>query len=262
MFDALGDRMKEYEHNSRHFLCKKQPVIIRVDGRAFHTFTKQFERPFDAEFTSLMNLATLRLLQEAQGSRLAFTQSDEISILLTDLEAVNTEAWFGNNLQKLCSLSSSIVTSEFTCEYVGLYLNKWKNNTPIKHLPTFDARAFSLPIHEVENYFIWRQNDCLRNSLQSYAQSKFSHKELEGKGRNEQIELLKASGFDWEKDIPLKLRQGRIFVRDVTEDGAWTIVPNEVDFKSKDGRDLFKVLLASPDYYKGITPPSWFINGE
>jgi len=212
MPDSLGDRMKGYENVSRIYLPRRLPVIIRVDGRAFHTFTKGFQRPFDEVLAQAMRETAIALCKEISGAKLAYTQSDEISILVTNNDTLETQPWFNNNLQKLVSLSASTATLAFdkafywaTVTYKGdgqmfqVYAKASKT-------ATFDSRAFVLPPDEVTNYFIWRQQDAVRNSIQMVAQSLYSHKELQNKNCDDLQEMIFQKGINWNHYEPWKKR--------------------------------------------------------
>lgn len=216
--DSLGDRMKSYEGISRIYLTKRTPVIIRIDGKAFHSFTKGFQRPFDDVLIKAMQMTAKHLCENIMGCKLAYTQSDEISLLLVDYERQETQPWFENNLQKLVSVSASMATlafNKFFHESRINYLNDERSN--IDWIPCgygkefalmqserqdekyekaevagamFDARAFILPKEEVCNYFIWRQQDASRNSIQMVAQSLFSHKQLQNKNCDQLQEMM------------------------------------------------------------------------
>jgi tRNA(His) guanylyltransferase len=157
--DTLGTRMKDnYENRFRYQLTRRIPVIIRVDGRAFHTLTQGCE-PFDLKFSKAMTDTAIYLCNEIQGVKCVYKQSDEISLLLVDYDLITTQAWFDYNLQKIVSISAALASVKFT-ELFGKFA-------------TFDSRAFNIPIDEVCNYFIWRQKDWLRNSIEMLAQSHF-----------------------------------------------------------------------------------------
>lgn len=206
--DSLGDRMKGYENAYRMYLPRRLPVIVRVDGRAFHTLTKCFKRPFDFLFHNVMVKTATALCQEISGAKIAYTQSDEISVLITNNDTIDTQPWFGNNLQKLVSLAASIATLNFNNALKYESLSKvaytvensiYLNN--IYHIAwqraTFDARAFVLPEDEICNYFIWRQQDATRNSIQAAAQALYSHKELHNKNQNDLQEMIFQKGINW-----------------------------------------------------------------
>lgn len=196
MKDMLGDRMKSnYENVTRNYLTRRTPVIIRIDGKAFHTFTKNFEKPFDMMLNSVMQMVTDDLVKNIQGCVLGYTQSDEISLLLVDYENLNSEAWFGYNIQKCASVAASMATmlfnkylfatwQEIACDeeydesldvYLDNVLNAYDNGA------VFDARCFNIPKEEVLNYFVWRQNDCYRNAINAIGQEYFSYIDLNHK---------------------------------------------------------------------------------
>ena len=247
--DSLGDRMKGYENAFRHYLPRRMPVIIRIDGKAFHTYTKGFHKPFDSILMKVMHETAYDLCKKIEGVKLAYVQSDEISLLLTNDDTLETEPWFGNNLQKLCSIAASTATLAFhkamqqciydftysfsigTREETYAFLEKeygyskefmqseewgWyfhRIQTSHCNGAVFDARAFVLPKEEVTNYFWWRQLDASRNSIQMVAQSYFSHKELQGLKCNElQNKLLIEKNINW-NDYPSKCRRGSCIVK-------------------------------------------------
>lgn len=209
--DDLGNRMKGYENISRYYLTKKTPIIIRIDGKAFHSFTKGFKRPFDNILMESMQETAKYLCQNIMGCKLAYTQSDEISLLLVDYERVKSQSWFENNLQKMCSVSTSMATMYFNkifSQFVDIYIEYDAKMSDVKYVDTllravekgamFDARAFIIPKEEVCNYFIWRQQDATRNSIQMVAQSMFSHQKLQNKNCKELQELIfQEKGMNW-----------------------------------------------------------------
>ncbi len=216
MRDALGARMKEqYEFRTRYLLPRRTYTIIRCDGKAFHTFTRHFSKPWDASIIEAMDAAAVALCEQAQSASFAYVQSDEISVLLTDFARPETAAWFDGNVQKIVSVAASVVTAEFNRSLLANYMvDKYSK------MAHFDARVFTIPDYvEVANYFIWRQQDAIRNSIQSLAHSKFSHAELEGKSGAEMQEMLfQEHGINWAKE-DLGNKNGR-YVRN-SPDG-WT----------------------------------------
>ena len=198
MTQALGERMvANYEYRTRYMLPRRTYTIIRVDGKTFHSL--ELEKPFDETLTRAMNEAAFALCEEAQGCRFAYAMSDEISFLLTDFEKTTTEAWFDANLQKIVSVSSSIVTAAFN-----------ENFDTVCH---FDARVFTIPDPvEVENYFIWRQRDCVRNSISMLARSLYSHKQCDNKNSSELQEMCFKAGKNW-NDVSVENKRGRVFER-------------------------------------------------
>lgn len=190
--DSIGNRMKNnYECRYRIKLTRRMPVIIRLDGKAFHTLTRECKKPFDNVFQAVMQYTALILCSEIQGAKCAYVQSDEISILLTDFDRLTTDAWFDYNLQKIVSVSAGIASVHFT--------SKWGIETPA----VFDSRAFNIPKEEVCNYFIWRQQDWLRNSIQMLSQVHYSHAQLNKKKSADMHEMLHQKGINWATLAPV-----------------------------------------------------------
>jgi tRNA(His) 5'-end guanylyltransferase len=234
--DSLGDRMKEnYENRSKTYLTRRVPVIIRLDGKAFHTFTKGMKRPYDEIFHNTMNKTTQYLCENIQGCKLGYTQSDEITLLLTDYDAITTDAWFGYSVQKMCSIAASMATVAFNRFFAYEYeeLNRWVSECPhtredeeymyamydkMVQGAMFDARCFNIPIDEVVNCFIWRQQDATRNAIQMLGQCNFSHKELHGKSCNMiQDMLMVQKGINF-NDMPTAFKRGICCYRTTKEE--------------------------------------------
>jgi tRNA(His) 5'-end guanylyltransferase len=212
MKDPLGDRMKDfYEDRTRYKLARRTNTIIRIDGKAFHTYTKGLQRPFDQGLMEDMNKTTEYLCQNIQGAKFGYVQSDEISILITDYDDIDTHAWFDANLQKMASIAASLATAEFnrlrlirkmntTVATAGSILEQFKH-------AMFDARVFQIPYQEeVINYFLWRQQDATRNSISSVAQSLYSAKELHGKKTSDMQEMIFQKGINWNDFTPREKR--------------------------------------------------------
>lgn len=200
---SLGDRIKAYEACSAPRLTPNVPVVIRVDGRAFHTFTRGMRRPFDQVLMKVMVDAAVETAREMQGFKLGYVQSDEASFLLTDYDSHETAAWFGNEVNKLVSLSASLFTGYFNAAFHG------------EHPPAaFDSRAFSVPREDAPNAFVWRQQDWSRNSLQMVARAHFSHRELIGKNRAALHEMLHGVGVNWSTDFTAQEKNGTFILAD------------------------------------------------
>lgn len=232
--DALRDRMKSfYENRTKQFLPRRTYTVIRIDGKAFHTYTRGLERPFDMKLINDMDETAKYLCKNIQGAKLAFVQSDEISIVLTDFDALGTDAWFDGNVQKITSISASLATAKF---------NELRPNK----IALFDSRAFTIPSKiEVINYLIWRQQDTTRNSISSVAQSMYSAKELHGKKTDEQQEMILQKGTNW-NDYDAKLKRGRLIVKETYDkDGAtrtrWISVAPEI--LTQDKAQVEEILL-------------------
>lgn len=209
--DSLGDRMKMYENTSRYSLMRRMPLIIRVDGKAFHSLTRNMNRPFDDGLSHAMSETALYLCQHIQNCKLAYTQSDEISLLLTDYDRFNTESWFDRNLQKTVSVSAAMATLAFNDAIRPIY--------PDKTHALFDSRTFILAREEVCNYFQWRASDASRNSIQMVARANFSHKSLENLNCDQiQEKLFTEKNINW-NDTPTRYKRG-FCVRKI--DGVWT----------------------------------------
>lgn len=193
--DSLGDRMKRYEYVSRNYLTRRVPVIIRIDGKAFHTFTKGMRKPFDRVLMSAMQETMRFLCANIQGCVFGYTQSDEITLVLTDYASIRTDAWFGYNVQKMCSIAASMATLAFNKAFAeqtekedsGIDLSVYRRKF---QTAMFDARAFTVPLDEVCNCLIWRQQDATRNSIEAVGQANFSQRELHGKNCNKIQDML------------------------------------------------------------------------
>lgn len=194
--DALGDRMKGYEDSWRISLPRRMPVVIRVDGKAFHTATRSCAKPFDLGLSSAMDAVAVELCEAIQGAVFAYVQSDEVSVLLNNYRTLETQAWFGNLLQKMVSVAASVATAAFA--------GSKPHGMP--RMCTFDARAFVLPESEVANYFVWRQKDAVRNSTMMVARSVFSQKELQGVSCRDVEANLDARGIPLSSFQPGQLR--------------------------------------------------------
>lgn len=175
MKKSLGDRMKGYENVNRNYLMKRTPVVIRLDGKAFHTYTKNCDKPFDQLLHEVRSNTLRYLCENIQGCIVGYSQSDEISLIIKDWQTFTTSAWFDYNIQKLASVTASMCTM-FWNNQAGIF-KYWDKLTCGA---VFDSRVFNLPKEEVVNYLVWRQQDWERNSIQMLAQSLYSHKELQG----------------------------------------------------------------------------------
>lgn len=202
----LGDRMKSYEEVYRYKLPIRTPVIIRLDGVAFHTKTRNCVKPYDSQLKQEFVDAVTDLMEEIPA-RFAYHQSDEVSLLLIDYNKFDSQQWYGGIIQKMASISASILSARFNYDAV--------DGGPFKDGGTsyFDSRVFSLPKEEVINYFIWRQRDCRRNAISGAAQAKFSQSKLNGVNQAEMITMLMSEGIYFESDYPPEFRNGTFFLR-------------------------------------------------
>jgi len=240
--DSLGNRMKRYENVSRTALTRRIPVIIRIDGKAFHTFTKGMRKPFDRLLMTAMQQTMQYLCEHIQGCVFGYTQSDEITLVLTDYKTISTDAWFGYGVQKMSSVAASMATMAFNQFFAAAYseladdvVEAW--NVPEgedKYLELlqrklysamFDARVFSIPKDEVCNCLIWRQQDATRNSIEAVGQANFSHKQLQGKSCSDIQEMLwRERSVNW-NDFPADCKRGSCCYKSSTE----TVMPDPRD---------------------------------
>ena len=202
---SLGNRIKGYESISHYSLTKRTPLIVRVDGRAFHTFTKGCKRPFDQNIMDAMVNSAMVVAEDMQGFKAAYIQSDEATFLLTDYDRQESQAWFDYDLSKVVSISASIMSVNFN-HFVG------NGGSPV----VFDSRAFSVPENDVSNTFLWRAKDWERNSLQMYCRSFFSHKELHKKNREDMHNMLHDIGKNWTTDLSDQEKNGTFITNDET----------------------------------------------
>ena len=233
---GLDVRMKKYEYVTRDYLVRRTPVIIRIDGKAFHTFTKGFEKPYDLRFNEAMQRTMKYLCENVEGCIMGYTQSDEITLVLCDYKKITSQAWFNDNIQKMCSVSASLATLEFNRAFAEIVSN-WEDDTfptfsfgeegvvdeegyakfqklsdayskAIMRGAMFDSRVFNIPKEEVNNCLLWRQQDATRNSSEALAQANFSHKSLEGLSCDElQDKLFTERGINW-NNCPTSQKRG------------------------------------------------------
>ena len=226
--DELGKRMKEfYEQVPKTRLVRRMPVAIRIDGKAFHSFTRGFQRPFDEILIKAMQQTMQYLCENIQGCVLGYHQSDEITLILIDYKKLTSSAWFDYEVQKMCSISASMATmafNKFFAEEVQhfrkaqFYNENYENQYAVylKALDKgamFDSRCFNIPKEEVCNLVYWRQLDATRNSIQMVGQANFSHKELQNKSCNQiQDMLMLERGINW-NDFPTHQKRGSCCIK-------------------------------------------------
>lgn len=214
--DSLGNRMKDYENSFRSYLPRRIPVIIRLDGCHFHSYTKKCKKPFDDKLVEVMNDTAIYLCENIHGAQIAYVQSDEISILLNNYTTIHTQAWFDNNIQKITSVSAGMASAIFTqqCHKIwGKENFEGIEGYPVIKPAYFDSRAFLLPKEEVNNYFLWRQKDSTRNSVQMLARSLYSHAQCNNKNNSQLHEMCFQKGNNW-NDLPIYQKRGRCIVKE------------------------------------------------
>lgn len=253
--DSLGNRMKEYyEAIPKIKLMRRTPVALRIDGKAFHTFTRGFKRPFDPVLMSSMQQTMKYLCENIQGCVFGYTQSDEITLILIDYQRLESCAWFDYEVQKMCSISASMTTMEFNREFGSRCreINEIWNvtdeeeqyaNTLCKAVEKgamFDSRCFNIPKEEVTNLIFWRQQDATRNSIEMVGRAYFSHKDLHKKNCNDIQDMLhKQFGVNW-NDFPVACKRGSACIRG--EDGKW-YVDLEMPILKGEGRNYVDKLI-------------------
>lgn len=197
----LGDRIKWYEERYTNCVFMPYvPVIARLDGRSFHTFTAGLRRPYDERLSRMMIATTEHLVKET-NARCGYTQSDEISLVWL-AESMEGCIFFSGKLQKMNSILSAMASSYFNRLLPEFIPEKASN------MPLFDCRMFQVPSEiEAVNCFVWREHDAVRNSVQMAARSVFSHKECENKNNSELQEMLFSKGINW-NDYPSAFKRG------------------------------------------------------
>ena len=266
--DDLGNRMKTfYEQIPKTKLMRRTPVIIRIDGKAFHTFTRGFKRPFDEILIKTMQETTKYLCENIQGCVLGYTQSDEITLVLVDYQRFESCAWFDYEIQKICSISASMATMKFNQIFSDLVTDAWnemdyvENKDYLEALDKacskgamFDARVFNIPKEEVTNCVYWRQLDASRNSIQMVGQANFSHKELHCKTCNDiQDMLMLQKNINW-NDFPTHQKRGTCVIKsdeygepnelgDVAIGDSRWIIDKEIPIFKGEGREYIEKLI-------------------
>jgi len=246
---SLGDRQKGYENASKSSLLRRTPVVIRIDGKAFHTWTKRLAKyddtlkdgPFSELMHECMTHTTEYLVSNIQNAVLGYTQSDEISILLNDWKTLTTDQWFGGGVQKITSVAASMATAHF-----NLMFSHLAQRDTVSHDPAlFDARVFNVPKEDVTNYFLWRQQDATRNSVQMLGRFYFSHKEMHKKNvSNIQDMLMLEHDVNW-NDIDTWKKRGSAVWRIKDPRGlSQIIIDEEIPIFTQDRNYIERLLLA------------------
>jgi tRNA(His) 5'-end guanylyltransferase len=224
-----------YESRSRTYLTRRTPIIIRLDGKAFHTYTRGLDKPFDEGLIEDMQQTAIYLCQNIQGAKCAYVQSDEISILVTDYDTLTTDAWFNYEVQKMTSISASITTGKFnqlrTYRVLGNSDDELTTcwNISQINLANFDSCVFNIPKEEVANYFLARQKDAVKNSISMLAQSLYSHKELNLKNTNQMQEMCFKKGCNW-NDLPFEQKRGSFIIKNTYVNDELAIVYPDVTY--------------------------------
>jgi len=260
-YSEFDKRMKKYEFVTRTHLMTRTPAIIRIDGKAFHTFTKGFKKPFDEVLQNSMQETMKYLCENIQGCVLGYAQSDEITLVLTDYKTLETSAWFDYNIQKCASVAASMATMAFNRafrknvfdwmeannpedksnnEETIAYHNQFGSyNAAFNRGALFDARVFNIPKEEVCNNILWRQQDAIRNSIQMVGRSFYSDKELFEKSTKDIQEMLSTDKkINWAEDYPIRFQRGSCCIKKYDENtghNEW-VIDNEIPIFKEEGR--------------------------
>lgn len=205
MIDKMGDRLKMFEGiEAGRILIPNLPICVRVDGRAFHTFTRGMNRPYDERMSKAM-IETMKYLVQKTDACIGYVQSDEISLVLSDRK----EPLFGGRVQKLTSIIAAMATAKFNDEI--------HKSFPDKPLAEFDCRVWNVPNRtEAANTILWREFDATKNSISMAARSVYSDNQLLGKNSSDKQEMLWQKGINWDK-YPVFFKRGTYARRVVME---------------------------------------------
>lgn len=251
--DPLGERLKSYYENiPKNKLMRRTPVAMRIDGKAFHTFTRKMKKPFDEILIKSMQATMKYLCENVQGCVLGYTQSDEITLILVDYQKLETSAWFDYEVQKMCSIGASMATMAFNKAFMH-YVREYAKSSDCdkEYLRTlekaidkgamFDCRAFNIPKEEVTNLVYWRQSDASKNSVQMVARCYFSDKELHKKSCSDMQDMLhEQHGINW-NDFPTEQKRGSACIRN-EETRKWEI-DHEMPILRNEGRQYVEKLI-------------------
>lgn len=256
--DVIGARMKEfYENIPKNKLIRRCPVAIRIDGRAFHTFTRNLKKPFDMIFVQSMQETMKYLCENIQGCVLGYTQSDEITLILVDYQTLTSSAWFDYEVEKMCSISASMATKIFNKtfnrlaeEHINELNEAWNISDEDKKYEKallkcqtmgaeFDSRCFNIPKEEVTNLVFWRQNDASKNSVQMVGRAYFSHAALKDKNLSQIQDMLHETyNVNW-NNYPVELKRGSACLR---TDNGWVIDHDMPILKGEDRQYVDKLI--------------------
>lgn len=241
IMDSLGDRIKIYEKAFSYSYPIRLPLILRLDGVHFHSNVKKWgcERPFDNHLHEAMHFTALTLCEKIAGAKMAYIQSDEITILVRDDMTLNTDPWFDKKINKIMSVAGAKASNAFN--------SKFFDGCELKEMAEFDCRGFIVPESDINNVFLWRQQDWTRNSIQMLARANFSHKQLHEKN-NSQIQdmLMLEKGINW-NDLAPHLKRGACVIK---KEGVKTVPKRDEKGKIIDGE------------FEEIDRASWIIDKQ
>lgn len=219
IFKSLEEKCLYYRGLTDYRILPNSYILVMLDGRSFSQMVKnKMQKPFDGRFVQMMNETAKYLCERVQGCKLAYVQSDEISLLLTDING--GDVFFGGRLCKMQSIIASMATAKFN-QLMTIYHTEVDSNRHISTIPlyNFDCKVWCVPnANDAFAWFLYRQIDCVKNSKQQVAQTYIPHKELVGKTTDEQIAyLLEKKGINWENDFTGGVKYGRFIVKQPME---------------------------------------------
>lgn len=236
--DSLGDRIKRYESRCENYFLPKLPIVVRVDGKAFHTWTKGCKKPFDQTLITCMFEAAKLVANEMQGFRALYTQSDEVTFVMTDDTTIDSQQWFGGRQNKIESVTSALMTAYFNNLWIQNYgyhkVSALKDHTPA----VFDARAFQVPTDDVPNAFLWRVRHWERNSLTMFCSQFFSYKQLDGQDKTARHDMLHDIGKNWATDCS-----------DQQKNGSWAAKGKLDNFNLSNYNEIWNYIYMNPISY-------------
>lgn len=247
----LEKRMRTYEDVTKSTLVRHMPVIIHLDGQSFSKFTKGFQSPFDELLRDTMNQTMLYLCKNIQGCKFGYTQSDEISLLLTDYDNLDTSAWFDDEILKMASVSASMCTMKFNQLFVHSIVDMFHGIPTTKYEralekaayagATFDSRVFNVPKGDVTNYFYWQQTDYIHNAIQMTGIHFFGRKNMSKVTTQQIIDRLdKEMWITYDKYYPAAYRRGVCAKR--SDKSTWELDMNIPDF-TRDNRSYIEEVI-------------------
>jgi tRNA(His) guanylyltransferase len=247
---GIGDRMKRYEAAYNAVYPIRFPLILRLDGKCFHQMVKKWKckKPFDENLIEAMLFTAKTLCESISGAQIAYVQSDEINMLIRDDMSIHSQPWFGKEINKVISVSAAKASNAFNYNFLELDCN-YPAPTPIKlaHMAEFDCRGFVVPEHEIFNIFLWREQDCTKNSVQMLARKYFSHKQLEGKSNSEMQDMLMLEKkVNW-NDLDTHLKRGACIIKKE--------IPKKVPKRNEKG----KVIEGE---FETVNRPTWVVDKE
>lgn len=220
-------------------------AIVRVDGRAFSRISNKLDKPYSTHFMDWMDAAAIQLCYEMQGAVFAYVQSDEISVIMSDMNGERRGRWFDWNVNKLVSVSASIASGTFNLGFQhDLNGTLWEDRRPA----SFDSRVIPVKSRlDAIQYFMWRQRNAYTNAISMVADRICGSAALNGKNLNDRIDMLFQQGI-MVNDLPLGLRQGRVITA--------TKMPGVVEYVHKKSGETHRAEVIRNNWAAKVAP--WF----